>query len=91
MDRQHPELAVYRDEMPGLDHRGHLAELVRGSMTGNVDAVVLAVEHARFGAIQPVDNAMNGGLVAGDGARRQDDGVVLFDPHDLVLAGRDQR
>ena len=82
---EHALLAVHGDEILGLCQRVDDLELLLARMARNVQHVRAVVDDLNALAEELVDDTRDGVLVAGDGARRDDDAVAGADLDLLVL------
>lgn len=85
MQLEHALLAVHGDEILGLCQRVDDLELLLARMARNVQHVRAVVDDLNALAEELVDDTRDGVLVAGDGARRDDDAVAGADLDLLVL------
>ena len=83
-------LAVDRQHVLRLQDVVAVEQLARGGVAGDVHLRVALVHDVGAELGEAVDHAVDGVLVAGDEARREDDGVALADL-DLVVAVRHAR
>ena len=88
MQLEHALLAVHGDEILGLCQRVDDLELLLARMARNVQHVRAVVDDLNALAEELVDDTRDGVLVAGDGARRDDDAVAGADLDLLVLGER---
>ena len=88
MNLQHTLLAMHGDEVLGLCERVDDLELLLAGVARNVQHIRAVVDDLDSLAEELVDDARDGVLVAGDGARRNDDAVAGADLDLLVLGER---
>ena len=87
--REHAVLAVDGDEAAGPHALDQLHELVLGGVARHVDAGGATVHDVAAAPEQVADQARDGPLVAGDGARGEDHGVARADGDLAVLVHAD--
>ena len=88
MDLEHALLAVHGDKVLGLCERVDDLELLLTGVARNVQHIRAVIDDLHALAEELVDDARDGVLVAGDGARRDDDAVAGADLDLLVLGER---
>ena len=85
---EHALLAVHGDEILGLCQRVDDLEFLLARMARNVQHIRAVVDDLNALAEELVDDTRDGVLVAGDGARRDNDAVAGADLDLLVLGER---